>query len=117
MPSSKAAKKLSPEQKLIAELEKQVLDQGQTIGAFIFVCKLMILTRIFKGKLEKKLESKDVAIWDLIPKLPGQAGHTGSYSLKKEVQLPEECYAWILVGDYIFSNICAYFCIVLVRGL
>ena len=76
----------------------------------------MILTRIIKGKLEKKPKSKDVAIQDLIPKPPGQAGCTGGYSLKKEVQLPEERYAWILVGDYIFSNICAYFCIVLVRG-
>jgi hypothetical protein len=32
MPSSKATKKLSPEQKRIAELERQVLDQGKTIG-------------------------------------------------------------------------------------
>ena len=105
MPSSKAAKKLSPEQKRIAELERQVLDQGKTIGMFWFVYKLMILTRILiEGNLEKKLEElKDVvAIRDLIPKPPGQAGRTGGYTLKTEVQLPEERYARILVSHHIF---------------
>ena len=58
-----------------------------------------------------------VAIRDLIPKPPGQAGCTGGYMLKMEVQLPEEQYAWILVSHHIFSNICAYSCIILVRGL
>lgn len=104
MPSSKAAK-LSPEQKRIAELERQVLDQGKTIGMIWFVYKLMILTRILiEGNLEKKLkESKDVvAIKDLIPKPPGQAGRTGGYTLKTEVQLPEERYARILVSHHIF---------------
>jgi len=63
-----------------------------------------------EGNLEKKLEeSKDaIAIRDLIPKPPGQAGRTGGYSLKKEVQLLEERHARILVSLHFFPNICAY---------
>jgi hypothetical protein len=37
MPSSKAPKKLSPEQKHIAELEKQIAHQNKTIGALLFL--------------------------------------------------------------------------------
>jgi uncharacterized coiled-coil protein SlyX len=100
MPPSKPVKKVSPEQKRIAELEKKLLDQSKTIGTISDVCGLIAVMRMIEGNLEKRIEkAKNVApIRNLIPKPPGQAGRTGGYKLASEVQLPVEHYTRILVS-------------------
>ena len=109
MPSSKATKKLSPEQKKIAELEQQIADQSKTIGTF---CLLLNHAdkNVLKGNLERKIEESkdDDPIRNLIPKPPGQAGRRDGYKLADEVQLPPQRHARILVRLAVYVN---YMCL------
>lgn len=54
---------------------------------------------VTQGNLEKKIEevNKVSLVKNLIPKPLGQAGWKNGYSLFKEVQLPQDCYAQISV--------------------